>query len=234
MLTHAEMKALLKENLHNDSTFSDPTDLDLFLTLGQQKIVRDHPSGLGLKQGTFDTVADTQEYSLASDFYQIRALWNVTSGWKLEPETPGIWADAVESYATIPTGSPRWYLIRGYDTSSSAWRMRLHYTPDGVYSMKYFYYWMPSAINTANGVGPFPAIGLDELLLWSATLIARERNDSGGQDGGGHATAFSNYQRELKNYKAFSASGPDYISGLRSQIAYDGGPTGKLPPEFPA
>ena len=79
------LRTLLLANLHADKTYSDPGDLNTFLTLGQRRIVRDSPWTLGTKEGTISVVASTRAYELASDFYQMRSMFYATNGIHLEP-----------------------------------------------------------------------------------------------------------------------------------------------------
>ncbi len=228
-LTATELRSLLKEALHKDSTYTDPGDLNTFLTLGQERIVRESPHTLGAKATTLATVASTQEYNLASDFFQMRSIWLASTSDQLIALGHDRWVSSVESLATIPTGSPQWYCIFGWDSTNALWDIRLNPTPDAIYTIKYFYYWIPTAI-TGTATPAICSIGFSELLLEAAIMIARARNDPEGR-----VESTQMYRVLMQDYKAFSAQGPDYKPHLASHMVEgQRGHTVTLPPEFPA
>ena len=222
------LRTLLKANLHNDQTYSDPGDLNTFLTLGQRQIVHDAPWVLGTKEGTLSVVASTRSYELAADFYQMRSMFYATNGIHLEPIMVNEFVELVERLPTIPSGAPRGYCVTGYDVTNAGWMVSFDYIPDASYTYKYWYYWMPADIS-GTATPPVSAIGFDELLLWAATMLARERNDP---DGAVSASAF--YERHLAEYKKFQVQGPDYAAVSRADFGVRaGGSTLKLPSTYP-
>lgn len=230
-LTATQLRALLKANLHNDTTFTDPDDLNTFLTLGQARIVRDAPHVLGVKEASLSlTVAAGREYSLASDFYQMRAIWYQTSGYALEAVPFSRFIDEVERLPTIPSGPPQSYTITGYSVADSAIKLRVDKTPAETMTVEYWYYWMPADISGAT-TPAISAIGFGELILWAGTMIARERNDPDG-----FIQAAGIYERILGEYQSYDPTRPDRASVVRNP-ALDmrgGGSTLRMPPEFPA
>lgn len=227
MLTSAQLITLLQDHLHNDSTYTE-AKLYSYLNLGQRQIVTDAPWVLGVKEGSLTTTNGVQAYSLASDFYNMKALWDTTNSRRVFPARPSEWSEAVEAVSTVASGTPRAYMISYFDPDDEVWKMRLYPTPNGAYSLKYFYYWQPAEINGTTA-GPITAMGFDQLLFWSALMLAKQRTDPSG-----HQEAINNYARMLNEYRAFKADGPDYVAALRSGDEEGGGPTGRLPDEFPS
>ena len=230
-LTNANLRSLLKENIHKDTGFSEPTDLDSFLTLGQERIVTDSPHTLGVKTDTITSVDGTQEYSLDSTFYQIVKMWDTTNGRRIYAWTHSEWATYVESLSSIPTGIPHHYSVIFFDEAQSTpiWRVRFFPTPGGAYTIKNFYHWMPAAIS-GSGTPSICRIGFSELLLSGATMIALERNDPRG------AKAWQDrYDRRMVKYMSYNPQKPDETSQFHSQMGlHRGGSTLDLPDEFPA
>ena len=227
----SQLATLLNTYLHNDSTIS-LTDRLLYLTLGQQRMVADSPTTLSTKQDTLSLVSgDTaREYSLASNFYQMQAMWLPVMGYKLSPMIDAEFIDTTERLPVIPTGPPRDYIILGYDETLTPprYRIRFNYTPNDNYTVYYWYYWMPADV-TAVLTPVVSAIGFSECLLWAATMIALQPKDPSG-----YQQAAANYERCLDAYKTYRASGPDYMPILRpmsSDTAGRRGPT--LGPHFP-
>lgn len=205
-LTTANMRAILKENLHNDATFTDPGDLDLFMTLGQRKIVQDSPHTLGTMEATITTDTTNREYSLASKFYQLRAMWHQANGQVIDIIPFEQFMETVEILSSIPSRAPLAACVVGFDSDSASptqlWRVRFDATPDAVYSIEYWYYFMPQDISTTI-ISPIARIGFEELLIWASTASALFRNDPEG-----YATAEGHYQRLLPAYRAFRSDGP--------------------------
>lgn len=223
-LNAASLRTLLKENLHKDSTFSDPGDLNTFLSLGQRRIVKDSPGTLGSKEGTLSITSAAREYSLASDFYQMLGVFLPATNALISPLPFARWQEEVEYQSSVPSGDPDSYRIVGYSESSSAWRLRWDKTPDTSRTVYYWYWWLPIDI-TGTATPAVSAIGFDELLVWAATMIARERNDPQGA-----AVAFQRYTELLRAYRAFGVQGPDYWAALGS----DGGRMfSRLGPRYP-
>jgi len=206
-LTNAELRTILKKHLHSDSTISDPTDLNYYLSLGQERIVHDAPSSLGAKAGSLTLSATgTREYSLASDFYQLaRQPWIATESMDLEVLTPGVLVDEVERLNDVPGGVPTGCCIVGYSASETRWRIKFDREPDAAYVVGYFYYWLPAKINDSGSTAtsPIADAGFSNLLLWAATMLAREHNDPDGAE-----QAFKMYGAELVNYRAYSPYRP--------------------------
>lgn len=228
-LTNAQCRSLLKANLHNDTTFTDPTDLDTFLTLGQQRIVRDSPHTLGIKETTISVVASTREYSLASDFYQMRGMFLPSQNWTIWPYRMSDFVEQVEYQNTVPSGPPRSYQIIGFSSSEARWRVKFDYDPDASYTVKYWYYWMPSDIS-GSGTPVHSSIGFADLLVWAATALARERHDPEG-----YQIALDNYNRLLPAYRAYDVGGPDRVPVLDPDMNRGPGSTLRLDPaHYPA
>lgn len=227
-LTHAQLRSLLKANLHKDTGYSDPDDLNTFLTLGQERIISDSPHTLGVKTDTITSANGTQEYDLAADFYQIIKMWDATNSRQVHPWTPQEWIQNVESLESIPAGIPRRYCITEFSESSNLWKVRFYPTPGGTYSLKNFYNWQPSAI-ASTGTPAICRIGFSGLLISAASFIALQRNDPSGSKGW-----LEQYLIELREYKTYNPQKPDDSSMLATQ-AYGGrgGSTLRLPEEFP-
>jgi hypothetical protein len=225
-LTNTELRSLLKANLHSDTTYTDPGDLNTFLTLGQERIVHDSPHTLGPKQGTLSlTVAAGRSYDLASDFYQMKAIFYPTSGVWLEPVMAGEWIEIVETLSSIPSGEPDQYTIR-WDVTNALWQVVFNMTPSASMTYYYWYYPMPAAISGA-GTCLISSIGFSALLLEAATMIALSRNDPDGA-----AVAATNYARLLPDYRSYNTMGPDYVPVLRPGMSRAS--TNQLGPHFPA
>jgi len=225
------IRALLKQNLHKDTTFSDPGDLDTFLDLGKERIIQDSPHTLGVKTQTITTTASQQEDDLASDFWKIRGVWEAAQGQHLQSLPHSEWIDFVERLPTLPEGKPTHYNITVYDASSTVWKIRFYPTPDGALTIKVFYWWMPAEF-TGTGTHLLSSLGFGELLMWAGTMIARSRNDPDGAQ-----EAERHYNELMREYRHHNPQGPDSTSRLRSHMASDGaggGSTLRLPPEYPA
>jgi len=228
-LTHDEIRNLLRQNLHKDTGFSDPGDLNILLNLGKERIVQDSPDTLGVKTQSITTVASQQENDLASDFWQARGVWDATSGTHLGSYMDSEWITNVERLPTIPEGPPLYYNITVFDAATAIWKIRWNPTPDDIRTIKVFYWWVPATI-TGSGTALHCSLGFSELLLWAATLIGRSRNDPEGAQ-----EAERQYKELLVEYKAYNPQGPDSNSILQSHMATDGGgSTLRLPPQYPS
>ena len=210
-LTGTQLSTLFTTYMHEDILLSTQNKLD-YLTLGQERIVRDAPTILAKKEATITTVASTQEYSLASDFYKMHAIWLQANGWKLYPIPAAEFIETVERIPTIPSGPPTGYTILGYDTTigTPAMRLRFNYNPDAAYSIEYWYHYMPAAI-TGSATPAISAMGFTELLLWAAVMIALQPKDPQG-----HAQAAANYERNLEQFMSYRPMAPDYTPTLRA------------------
>lgn len=224
-LTNTQLRALLKANLHNDTTYSDPTDLDSFLTLGQERIVQDSPHTLGIKSATLSLTVAGRSYDLASTFYQMRGLYYPTSGILCEPVGSGEWVEIVETQATVPSGIPDKYML-SWNATTSLWQVTFNMTPSASMTYYYWYFWMPAAIS-GSGTCTISSLGFGHLLLEAATMCALERNDPSGHD-----LAAKNYARLLPSYQAYSPMQPDYVPILRPGM--DRGLSNRLGPHYPA
>jgi hypothetical protein len=202
-LTNAELRTLLKANIHKDSTFSDPDDLNTFLTLGQERIVRDSPTTLGTKEGTLSLTTGGRVYDLASDFYQMKGVFYPTNSLWLEPVAMSLWLEQVEAQASIASGEPYLYVIWGFDATNAVQQIKFNYTPSASMTYYYWYYWFPIAI-TGSATSPISSLGFSELLLEAATMSALKRNDPDG-----YAVALTNYQRLLREYREYRPEAPD-------------------------
>lgn len=227
-MTATQLRARLKANIHNLAGLTDPDDYDLFLTLGQQRMVRDSPATLGIKEGTISVVANTRTYSLASDVHRVKGVFYPTNNIWLDCIPVSEFIQTVERLSTIPSGAPEGYCVTGYSVSGAAWTIAFDHIPDASYTYKYWYYWMPADVS-GTAIPPVSAIGFGTALLWAATMEAREAYDPSG-----YQQAAVIYERELAKYKAFDVQGPDYQMMLQPDGLYrGGGSTLRLPPEFP-
>ena len=226
MTTGTNLAILLNSYLHNDISFSS-TDRLTYLTLGQQRIVRDEPTKLATKEATITTAAGTREYSLATDFYMMQGIWLQANGWKLDPYLDAEFIETVERIPTIPSGPPTGYTVLGYDETigTPAFRIRFNYNPDDIYAIKYWYYYMPAAVSSATPA--ISAMGFDELLLWAATMIALQPKDPEGS-----ATAMQNYLLCLDAFRSYRPMGPDYHPTFRAK-SQDQRPRSPLGPHYP-
>jgi len=228
-LTNDQIRALLKQNLHKDTGFTDPGDLNTLLDLGKERIVHDSPATLGVKTQTITTTNAQQEDNLASDFFKIRGVWESAQGQQLQSVPHSEWVMLVERLSTIPSGPPTHYTISVYDASGTLWKIRWNPTPDSALTIKVFYWWMPATI-TGSGTSLHCSLGFSELLLWAATLIGRSRNDPDGA-----VEAERHYNELMVEYKHYDPMGPDGTSRLRSHMAPSGGgSTLRLPPSYPS
>jgi hypothetical protein len=230
-LNGSQLSTLLTTYLHNDVSISAADKL-LYLTLGQQRMVRDSPSTLSTKQTTLSLTSGdtTREYSLPSDFYMMQAVWLPVMGYKLGPMLDAEFIDTVERLPVIPTGPPRDYCILGYDETLTPprFRIRFNYTPNDDYTVYIWYYWMPADV-TAVLTPVVCAMGFTECLLWAACSIALQPKDPEG-----YQQAEGNYQRLMEDFRAYRPMGADYTPILRpltSETVGRRGPT--LGPHFP-
>lgn len=213
MTTGTELSTLLTTYLHNDVSLSAADKL-LYLNLGQKRIVRDAPTVLRKKSATLSiSVAGDREYSLASDFYMMSAVWIKSVGIKLFPIGPSEFIDDVERMPTIASSYPTGYIILGYDESQDtpAWRIRFNKTPDTDYTVYYWYYYFPPVI-TAGSTPVISSIGYDELLLWAAAMIALQPKDPEG-----FKLAAANYRMNLESFSSYIPVSPDYTPQLREE-----------------
>ena len=229
MTTGTALSALLDDYVHNDIRLTAANKLT-YLTLGQQRIVRDSPTSIFVKQATISvTVAIGREYSLASDFHMMQAIWLQTQGWKLDPMGDAEFIETVERIPTIPSGPPRMYTILGFDESQGtpAFRIRFDYTPDASYTVTYWYYYMPGTL-TGSATPALSAMGFDELLLWATAMIILQQKDPTG-----YASAVQQYQACLDTFKSYRPMGPDYTPLFRPQSNDYRPRVGWLGPHFP-
>lgn len=229
MSTGTELSALFTVYMHNDASLTAANKLT-YLNLGLKRIVRDAPSTFRQKEATITTADGTQEYSLASDFYLMSAMWLQSTGKKLTPMLTAEFIDNVERIPTIPEGPPEEYIIMGFDESQDtpAWRVRFDKTCDDIYSVEYWYNPMPSAI-TADVEPSISLMGFDELLLWASAMIALQPKDPAG-----HQIARGNYLENLKEWQTYRASRPDYTPVLRpASEEYYSGTKFPLTPHYP-
>ena len=213
MTTGTELSTLLTTYLHNDVSLSAADKL-LYLNLGQKRIVRDAPTVLRKKSGTLSiSVAGDREYSLASDFYMMSAVWIKSVGIKLFPMGPSEFIDDVERMPTIASSYPTGYIILGYDESQDtpSWRIKFNKTPDTDYTVYYWYYYFPPVI-TAGSTPVISSIGYDELLLWASAMIALQPKDPEG-----FKIAYANYQANLESFSSYIPVSPDYTPVLREE-----------------
>jgi len=230
-LTNDQIRALLKENLHKDTGYADPGDLNTLLDLGKERIIHDSPATLGVETQTITTTSSQQEDNLASDFYKIRGVWESAQGQHLTALPHSEWISFVERLSTIPSGKPTHYNINVFDATDTRWKIRWYPIPDGALSIKVFYWWMPAKI-TGDGTSLLCSLGFSELLLWAATAIGRLRNDPTGA-----GEAERRYRELMVDYKNYNPQAPDELSVRRSHMGTEGlggGSTLRLPPEFPA
>jgi hypothetical protein len=230
MSTGTELAALLTTYLHNDVSFTTANKLT-YLNLGLKRIVRDSPLTFRKKEATLSlTAVAGREYSLASDFYVMLAIWHQTTGNKLSPCLTSEFIEGVERLPTIPSGPPLEYTILGFDESveTPAWRIRFDKTPDASYTVTYWYTPMPTAIS-ADVTPGISTMGFDELLLWAAAMIALQPKDPDG-----HMTAKQNYGENLAAWDSYRAMGPDYTPMLRpASEDYSSKSQFPLGPNFP-
>lgn len=229
MSTGTELSTLLTTYLHNDVSLTAASKL-IYLNLGLKKIVRDAPLTFRKKEATLTlTTALGREYSLASDFYLMLAVWYSETGTKLQPTLTAEWIEGVERMTTIASGPPEEYIVLGYDESQDtpAWRVKFDKTPDDEYEITYWYTPMPSAI-TADATPAISSMGFDEMLLWASASIALQPKDPQG-----HQIAHQNYRDNLKQWFEYRAMSPDYTPILRpgSENYKSAFP---LPPNFPS
>ena len=226
-LTAAQLRALLKANLHNDSTFTDPDDLNSYLTLGQERIVQDCPNLLGSKYSTITTSTSTRQYALASDCDQVYAVWDQTNGIKLVYIAPADFIEKVERLPTIPSGVSLAYTIIGYVAADSALEIVLSATPASAGTLKYWYQWSPSAI-TGSSTPALCTLGWSSLLLNAASMLATGRNDP---DASAYYTRI--YEKGAEIARAWHPASPDYTPSLDPVSYRRGGSTLRLPTQFP-
>lgn len=235
MITAAELITRLKRHLHSDSQYSDAVCYEL-INQAQRRIVHDCPWGLGVKQGTITTEAETQEYSLPADFFQAVSIWETTQSRRMAAWNRSDWVSYVESRATIQEGTPYAYCIFGFSAADKRWKIRFYPTPDAELTIKVFYYFFPADAAAANEEEELDAVngelldaGWDELVMWAALMLAREHTDVQGYN-----QAFSAYRSKLGEFKSYRADQPDYRPGLRDTGAHGGGSTLELPDTFPS
>jgi hypothetical protein len=155
---------------------------------------------------TITTDTTNREYSLSSLFFQMRTMWEQTMAHQIICIPREQFVDEVEILPTIPTRIPYFACVIGFDSDSTSpvnlWRVRFDSTPDAVYTIKYWFYWLPQDIS-GTIISPIARIGFEELLIWAATAAALYRNDPEG-----YQLAESHYQRLLPSYRTFNVQGP--------------------------
>lgn len=199
------LRTLLKRKLHNDAALTDPTDFNIYLTLGQNRIVRDCPAGLGVKSATLSLTAASRSYALASDVYQVVRVNIPSQNCWLEYVPPGRWIEEIEGQNVIGSGTPQQYTISGVrlDDATPVLELIVDLVPDTL-TAYYWYYWMPAAA-TGTTVLPHCAAGFDNLVLAAAAMIALE--DKNPDE---FLVAVQNYERELKAFRDYTAFRPGW------------------------
>lgn len=229
-LTEYQLYTLLKRNLHNDATLTS-TDFATYLTLAQERIVQDSPSSLGVKEAVISVTQSTRVYSLASDFFQMRAMYCSTESRWIDPVPVKEFVETVERLGTIPDGTPLAYCVRGFDDSTGLWQVAFDHVPTTSYTYGYQYYWKPQAMTIVNQttVPPVSAVGFGKLIVDAATMIATEANDPER-----FQIAAAAYELGMRQYRCFNPMGPDYTPQLRPGDGVYRGSTWRLPDTFPA
>jgi hypothetical protein len=130
---------------------------------------------------TFNTVADTQTYSLASDVLTPLSFRNVTENHVIIiKSTQDI--DAADPDASID-GDPRWVAINGIDASGSV-QVSLYPTPDSVDTIGYRYYREIPDFTEAednNSLNPYYPLVIQPALIHGITsLYKQEKGDDQG------------------------------------------------------
>lgn len=222
------LRTLLKVNLHNDSALTDPTDYNMYLTLGQNRIVRDCPEALGVKKGSATLATDSRLVYLATDFFQMVSVHIPSENRWLDYLGMQVWSEEIEASSDIPTGVPYQYSIySNLAAATPTWYMVLNRTPADTYTLYYWYYWIPAAISGTT-VPPHSAIGFENLIVWAATMVAREPRDQAG-----YQTAVQHYERELAALRAHSPAKPGWKPAMnRLRRGDGGGSTLRLPDTF--
>lgn len=222
------LRTILKRRLHNDAAYTDPTDFNIYLTLGQQRIVRDWPAGLGVKSATLSLTGAARSYALASDVYQILRVNIPSQNRVLEYCPMGRWLEEVEQQNVIGSGTPRMYTISGVrlDDATPTQEMIFDLLPDTL-TCYYWYYWMPIAISGTT-VPPHSAAGFDNLLLAAATMMALQEKNP---DGTGMAAQL--YEAELAAFRRYSPASPGWRPRMGPREMYEHeGSTLELPGGF--
>src|SRR5262245_41570599 len=219
-LTISQLEARLLFNLRNDTQFTTSL-LDTYLTLCQERMVRDSPHTLGIKRSTVSIVAADQQALVASDVFQIIAVWLPAMSSRLTYVPHRRFVEDYELLTTIPSGAPHSYTVSNYDESVSKWNIRFDTQADASYTLTYWYYWMPAAISGTTAVPAISGIGFGELLIWAATMVARETNDPDGM-----AVAKMHYDTGMLEYSTYIPARPDWDV---DQLPYAGPEKGMFP-----
>lgn len=90
------------------------------------------------KDTTFDTVATTERYTLASDVSEPMAFYDQTNDWIL-PIRTGEYVDRRDPDHD-EAGNPRVVYVTGINTANGQWQVDLWPIPDGAYTILYRYY----------------------------------------------------------------------------------------------
>lgn len=139
---------------------------------------------------TFDTVANTTNYSLTGSGDKVKELnvINDTSNLKMQYQTNN-WFDEQLYLGTPVTGSPRYYTYAGVDTNGDM-TIDLYPKPDAVYSIRF-----DAALRNAVLSGDSDALAVPEnpVVQLAVALAARERGETGGTSTAEYFTIANRY-----------------------------------------
>jgi hypothetical protein len=163
----------------NSSTFKNSAR-DYLNLVGKDIQSREQWNWL-FKAATFNTVASTQTYSLASDVLTPLSFRNVTENHVIIVQsTQDI--DAADPDASID-GDPRFVAINGID-DSGAIQVSLYPTPDGVDTIAYRYYrQIPEFVESDdnNSINQYyPQVIQPALIYGISSLFKQEKGDDQG------------------------------------------------------
>lgn len=150
------------------------------------------------KSSTFDTVADTQEYALATDCVQPLSFRDTTSNHNLRIVSPQR-VDAVDPESD-DTGTPEWIYIAGADSSTGAVSVGIHPTPDDVYTIAYRYYGTVADFTTTHDSWDLrESFGIPSNLQHALAFAAARYYQQQLGDDEGSMVNFAEYSRILKD-----------------------------------
>lgn len=127
------------EDLLGDSTLSTEARLKKFINWAQQDITSRKDWSFLQEERTFNTVAATESYSLASGCSKIIDITDETSDTYLPEYSMRVFDKQNPSVGSSETGKPQYFMPTGTDGSGNI-TIRLFPIPDAVYTINYNYY----------------------------------------------------------------------------------------------
>lgn len=127
--TLSSLRTLLRKRIGNPSTTDVPdSDLTELINYAHREIVNKFPFKVNRGETSFNTVAGTQSYSMPTDVFVTRKLYDSTNKRRLVQKGERYFSE----HAFDDNGQPMYYVRIGST-------LRLLPTPDDVYTIKHIY-----------------------------------------------------------------------------------------------